>query len=154
MSFAPSSSKYTRSKVRKAMPEEFAYIIDELLHMQIDEENNQIEYHRQIIETIIHIQTADEFIISLAELIKRLAVDHLHIVGDIYDRGAHPDKIIVLLMEYQMNNRKLLEKINKATDTVVIGDKTYVMKRKYFPTSDICYPYELTTEEAAVLSEL
>ena len=85
------SSKYTRSKVRKAMPEEFAYIIDELLHMQVDEDNNQIEYHRQIIETIINIQIADEFIIALAELIKRLAVDHLHIVGDIYDRGAHPD---------------------------------------------------------------
>lgn len=94
------SSKYTRSKVRKAMPEEFAYIIDELLHMQVDEDNNQIEYHRQIMETIIHIKIADEFIVALAELIKRLAVDHLHIVGDIYDRGAHPDKIMDLLMEH------------------------------------------------------
>lgn len=94
------SSKYTRSKVRKAMPEEFAYIIDELLHMQVDADDNQIEYHRQIIDTIIHIRIADEFIIALAELIKRLAVDHLHIVGDIYDRGAHPEKIMDLLMQY------------------------------------------------------
>ena len=94
------SSKYTRSKVRKAMPEEFSYIIDELLHMQVDEDNNQIEYHKQIIDTIIHIRAAEEFIIALAELIKRLAVDHLHIVGDIYDRGAHPEKIMDLLMQY------------------------------------------------------
>lgn len=57
--------------------------------MQVDEDNNQIEYHYQIIETIININIGDEFIIGLAELIKRLAVDHLHIVGDIYDRGAH-----------------------------------------------------------------
>lgn len=94
------SSKYTRSKVRKAMPEEFAYILDELLHMQEDEYDNQIEYYRQIMETIIRLQIADEFIIALAELIKRLAVDHLHIVGDIYDRGPHPDKIMDLLMNY------------------------------------------------------
>lgn len=94
------SSKYTRSKVRKAMPEEFAYILDELLHMQEDEYDNQIEYYRQIMETIIHLQIADEFIIALAELIKRLAVDHLHIVGDIYDRGPYPDKIMDLLMNY------------------------------------------------------
>ncbi|MDE7434879.1 MAG: fructose-1,6-bisphosphatase [Lachnospiraceae bacterium] len=94
------SSKYTRSKVRKAMPEEFAYILDELLHMQEDEYDNQIEYYRQIMETIIRLRIADEFIIALAELIKRLAVDHLHIVGDIYDRGPHPDKIMDLLMNY------------------------------------------------------
>lgn len=94
------SSKYTRSKVRKAMPEEFAYILDELLHMQEDEYDNQIEYYRQIMETIIRLQIADEFIIALAELIKRLAVDHLHIVGDIYDRGPHPDKIMDILMNY------------------------------------------------------
>lgn len=94
------SSKYTRSKVRKAMPEEFAYILDELLHMQEDEYDNQIEYYRQIMETIIRLRIADEFIIALAELIKRLAVDHLHIVGDIYDRGPHPDKIMDLLMDY------------------------------------------------------
>lgn len=239
------SSKYTRSKVRKAMPEEFAYIIDELLHMQVDEDNNQIEYHRQIMETIIHIKIADEFIVALAELIKRLAVDHLHIVGDIYDRGAQPDKIMDLLMEYhsldiqwgnhdvlwmgaasgieaciatvvrnnlryrnmevlesgygislrtlvlfaeqqyggqdvmdaalqaisvilfklegqiisrhpeyQMDERKLLEKIDFDKGTVVIEGKEYVMKRKDFPTVDKQQPYELTQEEALVMSEL
>lgn len=239
------SSKYTRSKVRKAMPEEFAYIIDELLHMQVDEDNNQIEYHRQIIDTIIHIHAADEFIIALAELIKRLAVDHLHIVGDIYDRGAHPEKIMDLLMqhhsldiqwgnhdvlwmgaaagvpacvatvvrnniryhniqvlesgygislrtlvvfagrwyqdedimdaaqqaisvilfklegqiiarhpEYQMDDRRMLEKIDYDKGTIVIEGREYPLNRKDFPTVDRQDPYRLTEEEEEVLSDL
>ena len=90
------SSKYTRSKVRKAMPEDYAYIIDELLHAQKDEDDNQIRYHKNILDTIIRIN-ADDFVISLAGLIKRLAVDRLHIVGDIYDRGDSADKILDLL---------------------------------------------------------
>ena len=94
------SSKYTRSKVRKAMPEDFAYVIDELLHVQKDEDDNQVRYHQEILNTIIQIDSADEFIIALAGLIKRLAVDHLHIVGDIYDRGPYADKILDLLMAY------------------------------------------------------
>ncbi len=94
------SSKYTRSKVRKAMPEEFAYIIDELLHVQKDEEDNQVIYHRKVLETIIELDNADEFIVALAALIKRLAVDRLHIVGDIFDRGACADQIMDLLMTY------------------------------------------------------
>lgn len=94
------SSKYTRSKVRKAMPEEFAYIIDELLHVQKDEDDNQVVYHRKVLETIIALDTADEFIVALAALIKRLAVDRLHIVGDIFDRGACADQILDLLMTY------------------------------------------------------
>ena len=93
------SSKYTRSKVRKAMPEDYAYIIDELLHAQKDEDDNQIVYHRNILDTIISLD-ADDFVVSLAGLIKRLAVDHLHIVGDIFDRGDSADKIIDLLMTY------------------------------------------------------
>ena len=93
------SSKYTRSKVRKAMPEDYAYIIDELLHAQKDEDNNQVRYHRNILDTIISIN-ADDFVISLAGLIKRLAVDRLHIVGDIYDRGDSADKILDLLMRH------------------------------------------------------
>lgn len=92
------SSKYTRSKVRKALPKDFGYIIDELLHAQPDEDNNQLVYHDKILETIIGIDNADEFIEALAGLIKRLAVDHLHIVGDIFDRGPHADKILDLLM--------------------------------------------------------
>lgn len=94
------SSKYTRSKVRKALPEEFSYIIDELLHAQPDEDNNQYVYHEKIIDTIIDIGSADAFIEALAKLIKRLAVDHLHIVGDIFDRGSSADHIIELLMKY------------------------------------------------------
>lgn len=94
------SSKYTRSKVRKAMPEDFKYIIDELLHMQKDQDNNQIVYHENILNTIIEIYNSEEFIIALASLIKRLAVDHLHIVGDIFDRGSHPDKVMDTLMEH------------------------------------------------------
>lgn len=94
------SSKYTRSKVRKALPKEFGDIIDELLHFMPDEDDNQIRYHRQILDTIIGIENSEEFIVALAELIKRLAVDHLHIVGDIFDRGGDADKIVDLLMEY------------------------------------------------------
>ena len=94
------SSKYTRSKVRKAMPEEFAYIIDELLHVQKDEDDNQVLYHKKIIDTILDINNADEFIIALSALIKQLAVDHLHIVGDIFDRGPYADKILDLLLRH------------------------------------------------------
>ncbi len=94
------SSKYTRSKVRKALPSEFSYIIDELLHAQQDEDNNQYVYHEKILDTIIDIDSADAFIEALSRLIKRLAVDHLHIVGDIYDRGANADKIMDLLISH------------------------------------------------------
>ena len=92
------SSKYTRSKVRKAMPADFAYIIDELIHVQKDEDDNQVLYHKKILETILALNNGDEFIVALAGLIKRLAGDHLHIVGDIFDRGANADKIMDLLM--------------------------------------------------------
>lgn len=94
------SSKYTRSKVRKALPKEYGYIIDELLHAQPDEDNNQFIYHKKIIETIITIENGDEFIIALVSLIKRLAVDYLHIVGDIFDRGSRADSIMDLLIQY------------------------------------------------------
>lgn len=93
------SSKYTRSKVRKAMPPDYAYIIDELLHAQRDEDDNQVRYHNNILDTIININ-GDDFIISLAGLIKRLAVDRLHIVGDIFDRGKSAEKIIDLLSDH------------------------------------------------------
>lgn len=94
------SSKYTRSKVRKAIPEEFGYIIDELLHAQPDEDNNQYVYHEKILEAIIDTDSADSFIEALSRLIKRLAVDHLHIVGDIYDRGPSADRIMDLLITH------------------------------------------------------
>lgn len=94
------SSKYTRSKVRKALPEDFGYIIDELLHFMPDEDGNQFIYHEKILDTIIGIGNSEEFIVALSGLIKRLAVDHLHIVGDIFDRGDSADKILDLLMDY------------------------------------------------------
>lgn len=94
------SSKYTRSKMRKAMPDEYAYILDELIHVQKDEDDNQVAYHQNIIDTLLELDSADAFIEVLAALIKRLAVDHLHIVGDIFDRGPCADRIMDLLMNY------------------------------------------------------
>lgn len=93
------SSKYTRSKVRKAMPKGFDYIIDELIHLQGDDKNKE-EYYNQIIESIIDLNRADNFIIAICELIKRMAIDHLHIVGDIYDRGPGAPIIMDKLMNF------------------------------------------------------
>ena len=238
------SSKYTRSKVRKAMPEDYAYIIDELLHAQRDEDNNQVRYHNNILDSIININ-ADDFVISLAGLIKRLAVDRLHIVGDIYDRGDSADKILDLLMthhsldiewgnhdilwmgaacgsdaciagavrncinyratrtlesgygislrtlsgfardtypekspekaalhaitviqfklegqiilrnpEYRMEDRLLLDKIDRETGTVTVGGKTYALNETSFPTVDPSDPYALSEGEQAVMDDL
>ena len=94
------SDSYTRSKVRRAMPVEYAYIIDELLHASPGEGDERQRYHRRIIDTIVETGSADDFIVSLASLVKRLAVDHLHVVGDVFDRGTHADKIIDSLMGY------------------------------------------------------
>ena len=93
------SSKYTRSKVRKAMPKGFDYIIDELLHLQGDDYNKEL-YYNQIIESIIDLKRADSFIVAISELIKRMAIDHLHIVGDIYDRGPGAPIIMDKLMNF------------------------------------------------------
>ena len=94
------TSKYTRSKVRKAMPKEYAYILDELLHAQQDEDNNRQRYHKRIIDSIIDTGSCDDFIYSLCALIKRLAVDRIHIIGDFFDRGSHADRILDLLSDY------------------------------------------------------
>lgn len=80
------SSKYTRSKVNKALPKDFSYIIQELLHGSEDDPN-QSAYYNRIISTIVYTRRADAFIIEMCRLIQRLAIDSLHIVGDIYDRG-------------------------------------------------------------------
>jgi len=93
------ASIYTRSKVRKALPPEFSYIIDELLHADYSEQN-QAEYHEKIIESITALHSAGDFIIALSTLIKRLAIDRLHIVGDIFDRGPRPDVIMDTLIEH------------------------------------------------------
>ena len=94
------SSKYTRSKVRKAMPEDFRYVLDELLHAQPDEDQNRYVYHAKILDTIWETGSFRPFVYALTGLIKRLAVDHLHIVGDIYDRGPYADKIMEQLMRH------------------------------------------------------
>ncbi|MBE7039730.1 MAG: fructose-1,6-bisphosphatase [Ruminococcaceae bacterium] len=93
------AAKYTRSKVRKALPKDFEYIIDELLHCDGIATNKEF-YYTEIIETIIALGRADAFIIQLAKLIQRFAIDHLHIVGDIFDRGPRPDIILEKLITY------------------------------------------------------
>lgn len=93
------SSRYTRSKVRKLYDENFAYIIDELLNNEIDKENKE-RYYKAIVTSIINLGYAKDLIIALSTLIKKLAVDELHIVGDIYDRGPQPHKIMDMLEKY------------------------------------------------------
>ena len=93
------SSKYTRSKVRKALPSDFSYIIQELLHESSIDTNKQA-YVEVIVRTIISTDRADEFIISICNLIQQLAIDTLHILGDVFDRGPSPDKIMDILCDY------------------------------------------------------
>ena len=93
------SSKYTRSKVRKALPKEFSYIIEELLH-ESPQENNKQGYFNRIIETIISTGRADDFIIQICNLIQRLSIDQLHVLGDIYDRGPGAHIIMDKLCSY------------------------------------------------------
>ena len=83
------ASKYTRSKIRKALPKEFAYVLEELLTERGDLQDKE-SYYDAIVQTIVRVGRAKAFIIALSELIHRLTVDHLHIVGDIYDRGPGP----------------------------------------------------------------
>lgn len=93
------SSKYTRSKVRKKMPAEFAYVIDELLHVDYNDENKRV-YYAEIIHSIIETEVADKFIVALCELIQNLTIDNLHIIGDIFDRGPRADIIMNELMQF------------------------------------------------------
>ena len=92
-------SKYSRSKVRKAIPKDYQYIINELLHSSQDTFDKE-SYYDKIIDSIISLGRADAFIITISYLIQQLAVDHMHIIGDIYDRGPGPDIIIDELMKY------------------------------------------------------
>lgn len=257
------SSKYTRSKVRKAMPENFRYVIEELI-TEKKEVLNKKAYYDEIINTIIEIGCADEFIVEMSNLIQRLVIDHLHIIGDIYDRGYGSHFVMDSLMnyhsldiqwgnhdvlwmgafagqpacianivrtsllydnlsvlengygismmplvlfametyaddpcaqftirsrhgsemntqtvlamkmhkaitiiqfklegqliakhpEYNMNNRRLLDKIDADKGTVTIDGKEYPMLDRYFPTIDFNNPYELTSEEQSVIAKL
>lgn len=106
------SSKYTRSKVRKAMPKEYSYILEELLY-QYDEVGNKQAYYNAIFESVIELNLAYDFAVSLSYLIQQFVVDHLHILGDIYDRGPRPDRIIEELMitpsvDIQLGNHDLI----------------------------------------------
>ena len=94
------SSKYTRSKVRKKMPKDFSYIIDELLHVDYNDENKRV-YYGEIINTVIEAGVSDQFIITLCELIQNLVIDNLHIIGDIFDRGPRADFIMDELMKFR-----------------------------------------------------
>lgn len=106
------SSKYTRSKVRKAMPKGFDYIIDELLHLQGCGPDKET-YYKQIIKSIIELDRADDFIVAISNLIKRMAIDHLHVLGDIFDRGPDAKLIMDTLMNFhsldiQLGNHDIL----------------------------------------------
>lgn len=94
-----SASKYTQSKVRKVLSKEFAYILEELLSKD-EKFLNKDEYYHEIITSLIDLDRAQDFIIAISDVIQRLVVDHLHVLGDIYDRGPYPDKIIDLLMSH------------------------------------------------------
>ena len=94
------SSKYTRSKVRRSLPSDFSYIIEELLHERT-EDTNKTAYVNVIIDTIISTGRANDFIIALAEVIQRLAIDQLHLLGDIYDRGPGAHRIMDLMENYR-----------------------------------------------------
>lgn len=94
------STKYTRSKVRKAMPQEYEYIIQELLHESKSGEANKHDYITAIVETIISTGRADHFITAICKLIQRLTIDSLHIIGDIYDRGPGAHIILDILENY------------------------------------------------------
>ena len=93
------SSKYTRSKVRKSLPQDFSYIIEELLHERT-EDSNKAAYVNVIVETIITTGRADDFICALCNVIQRLAIDQLHILGDIFDRGSGAHIILDTLRQY------------------------------------------------------
>lgn len=93
------ASKYTRSKVRKSLPKDFAYVIEELITEKAEVNDKEL-YYNEIISTIIRIGRAEEFIKAISGLIQRLVVDHMHIVGDIYDRGPGPHIIMDKLMTY------------------------------------------------------
>ncbi len=93
------SSKYTRSKVRKALPKDFAYVVEELLTGRPDV-SDQEAYYNEIINSVIRTGRASELVIAFCNLIRRLVVDHLHVVGDIFDRGPHPNLIMDTLMTH------------------------------------------------------
>lgn len=127
------SSKYTRSKVRKALPADFAYIIEELLH-EDEYRINKKDYYNKIIQTIVELDRADDFIIAISGVIKRLTVDHLHIIGDVYDRGPGPHIIMDTLMKHhsvdiQWGNHDILWMGAAAGDRACISNAVRISLR-------------------------
>ena len=92
------SIKYTRSKVRKAIKSDFVYITEELIYADQNDSTKR-SYYREVMDNIIKLNMADSFIVSTCHTIQHLVVDHLHVIGDVYDRGPHPD----LIMDHLMN---------------------------------------------------
>jgi fructose-1,6-bisphosphatase-3 len=120
------SSKYTRSKVRKSLPEDFSYIIEELLHERTDD-IDKAAYVAVIVNTIISTDRADDFICAICNVIQRLAIDQLHILGDIYDRGSGAHKIMDTLRQYhswdiQWGNHDILWMGASAGNMACIGN--------------------------------
>ena len=176
-------NKYTRSKVRKAMSPEFAYVMEELMveHRRADKKR----YVEQILETIIMTGRVRQFIAAMAHLIQDLTIDHLHVIGDIYDRGSGPHRIMDCIMktanvdiqwgnhdilwimqfkvegqlikrrpDFLMDQRLLLDKIDYEKGTITLDGKEYELKDKNFPTIDPNDPYKLTKEEEYVMEHL
>lgn len=93
------SSKYTRTKLRKTLPKNFVFIIEELLYKS-NKYNNKQSYYEKLMKQVVELEQSDDIIIGLSFTVQHLVVNHLHVVGDIYDRGPDPDKIMDTLIEY------------------------------------------------------
>ena len=91
--------KYTRSKVRKTLPKDFSYIIEELIY-KMEFNADKKEYYSKIIDSLFELECSEKFIAGISYSIQKFVVNHLHIVGDIYDRGPYPDRIMERLMNY------------------------------------------------------
>ncbi|MBP5375314.1 MAG: fructose-bisphosphatase class III, partial [Bacteroidaceae bacterium] len=143
------SSKYTRSKIRKELPEEFGYIIEELLHEShsgVGEKRHQ--YYNVIVQTIIDTQRADHFIVSICNLIQRLAIDRLHLLGDIFDRGSGAHLIMETLMNYhhfdivwgnhdtdsRKNKYAALPNVVESNHVIVLKYKKHHFYMSHYPT--------------------
>ena len=124
------SSKHTRDHVRRCLPQNCGYILDELLHAHF-EDHDKDQYYGEIIESILRYDRADAYIVRFCEVIKRLAVDRLHIVGDLFDRGPRPDRILDSLMAHhqvdiQLHIRVTLKLLYKVRPKGKIRDKTSI----------------------------
>ena len=150
------SSKYTRSKVRKQMPSDFIYIIEELLYQN----NAQIEkddYYNEIITSLIHLNAAQDLIHAFSKLIRRLVVDHLHIVGDVFDRGPAPDKIISRLKEnhsldFQWGNHDMIW-MGAASGSAVCLANVLRISARYLNLDTVEESYGISLRSLAIFAD-